>query len=346
MRTTSALRKLWAPACERRLRVLTLHSGARLSVAADAAEAFRALDSIMQDFGYAPRTADTGAFNCRQITGGSSFSLHAYGIAADINWNSNPYRPDGVLVTDMPPAMVAAIKGIRTKGGDIVFRWGGDYRRVKDAMHYEIVASRTELAGGIDWSTVRREPPDPKRPATWPVLEPGDEGPTVEELQRRLLASGASDQVEVHGGTGAEGEAERRFEVDGVLGELTEAVLRNYQTSRGLDVDGVCGLQTWTALLTGQPPVEPGDSPVKGSSRAPDSHPSTRTRLLRDSQGREVVDLQRRLLALGFDLGRHEDDGVFGPRTEAAVKSYQESRSLEVDGIVGILTWTALLTAT
>lgn len=329
MRTTSALRKLWAPACERRLRVLALHSGARLSIATEAAEAFRALDSVMQAFGYAPRTADTGAYNCRQITGGRSFSLHAYGIAADINWNSNPYRRDGVLVTDMPPAMVAAIKGIRTKGGDVVFRWGGDFRRAKDAMHYEIVASRTELAAGIDWSTVRREPPDPARPGTWPVLERGDEGPSVEELQRRLLAGGPAEGLEV----------------DGVLGEQTQSALQDYQLTRGLDVDGVCGLQTWTALLTGQPEVEADDSPVKGTSRAPDSHPSTRSRLLRGSEGREVVDLQRRLLTLGFDLGHHEDDGVFGPRTAAAVQGYQDSRSLEVDGIVGLQTWTALLTA-
>jgi peptidoglycan hydrolase-like protein with peptidoglycan-binding domain len=207
-------------------------------------------------------------------------------------------------------------------------------------MHYEIVASRTELAAGIDWSTVRREPPDPARPATWPVLEQGDEGPSVEELQRRLLAAGA--ELETDGVLEIDGD----LEIDGVLGERTTAVLRRFQSTRGLDVDGVCGLQTWTALLTGQPEVEPGDSPVKGGSRAPDSHPSTRAKLQRGSEGHEVVDLQRRLLALGFDIGHHEDDGVFGPRTEAAVHGYQESRSLDIDGIVGLRTWTALLRAT
>jgi peptidoglycan hydrolase-like protein with peptidoglycan-binding domain len=36
-------------------------------------------------------------------------------------------------------------------------------------------------------------------------------------------------------------------------------------------------------------------------------------------------------------------DGVFGRLTEAAVKAFQKSRGLVVDGIVGPLTWSKLL---
>jgi len=36
-------------------------------------------------------------------------------------------------------------------------------------------------------------------------------------------------------------------------------------------------------------------------------------------------------------------DGVFGPKTEAAVKSFQAGHGLTADGIVSAATWTALV---
>jgi peptidoglycan hydrolase-like protein with peptidoglycan-binding domain len=36
-------------------------------------------------------------------------------------------------------------------------------------------------------------------------------------------------------------------------------------------------------------------------------------------------------------------DGIFGPKTEAAVRDFQQGENLSVDGIVGRQTWTALL---
>jgi peptidoglycan hydrolase-like protein with peptidoglycan-binding domain len=53
-----------------------------------------------------------------------------------------------------------------------------------------------------------------------------------------------------------------------------------------------------------------------------------------------VSELQRLLAAKGFDPG--PVDGIFGPRTAAAVKAYQRSRRLVVDGVVGPKTWGAL----
>ncbi len=43
------------------------------------------------------------------------------------------------------------------------------------------------------------------------------------------------------------------------------------------------------------------------------------------------VDLQTRLTRLGYDCG--STDGVFGPKTRAAVKAYQASRGIKADGI-------------
>lgn len=53
-------------------------------------------------------------------------------------------------------------------------------------------------------------------------------------------------------------------------------------------------------------------------------------------RGAQVADLQRRLGALGFNPG--PTDGIFGPRTKAAVQAYQRSVGLKADGIAGNLT--------
>src|ERR671911_160661 len=52
------------------------------------------------------------------------------------------------------------------------------------------------------------------------------------------------------------------------------------------------------------------------------------------SQGELVAHVQKALEVTA--------DGVFGPQTDAAVRSYQASAGLEVDGIVGLATWGAL----
>ncbi|SNS40535.1 LysM domain-containing protein [Anaerovirgula multivorans] len=62
--------------------------------------------------------------------------------------------------------------------------------------------------------------------------------------------------------------------------------------------------------------------------------------LRRTSRGESVRRLQGLLRDAGFDPG--PIDGIFGARTEAAVRAFQTSRGLTVDGIVGVRTWTAL----
>lgn len=57
-------------------------------------------------------------------------------------------------------------------------------------------------------------------------------------------------------------------------------------------------------------------------------------------QAHPVPTLQYLLRAHGATL---VVDGTFGPKTHAAVDSFQKSKSLGVDGIVGPLTWNALI---
>lgn len=63
--------------------------------------------------------------------------------------------------------------------------------------------------------------------------------------------------------------------------------------------------------------------------------------LKRGSRGDAVVLLQAALNWTGFNSGTA--DGDFGPLTLAAVKSFQESAKISIDGEVGEETWRALL---
>lgn len=67
--------------------------------------------------------------------------------------------------------------------------------------------------------------------------------------------------------------------------------------------------------------------------------------LRKGDRGREVVDLQTRLQSLGLDLGNRGIDGVFGPRTESAVRAFQQDVGLLADGLVGQDTWDGIVEA-
>jgi peptidoglycan hydrolase-like protein with peptidoglycan-binding domain len=60
----------------------------------------------------------------------------------------------------------------------------------------------------------------------------------------------------------------------------------------------------------------------------------------RGDRDHPVRTLQHLLRARGQQVAV---DGIFGPRTEAAVRAVQSSRGLAVDGIVGPQTWPALI---
>lgn len=62
--------------------------------------------------------------------------------------------------------------------------------------------------------------------------------------------------------------------------------------------------------------------------------------LRRGSRGDTVAALQQALLAAGFDPG--PADGIYGARTESAVRQFQAARGLAVDGIAGPRTLEAL----
>lgn len=59
--------------------------------------------------------------------------------------------------------------------------------------------------------------------------------------------------------------------------------------------------------------------------------------LKKGSKGQSVKDLQEALKELGLAPG--PIDGVFGTKTQDAVKAFQKLKDLPVDGVAGALTW-------
>lgn len=141
------------------------------------------------------------------------------------------------------------------------------------------------------------------------IIQPGDRGAAVQDVQQRLVALGQLIDA---------------TELNGTFGASTAAAVRAFQKRRCLRVDGRVGPETWGEL-------------VEAGYRLGD-----RTLYLRAPhyRGDDVRALQRKLNALGFDAGR--EDGLFGPLTDRAVRDFQRNVGDEADGIVGDETLTAL----
>jgi N-acetylmuramoyl-L-alanine amidase len=129
----------------------------------------------------------------------------------------------------------------------------------------------------------------------------GDQGPAVRDIQDRLGALGF--------GPGEDTRA--------VFGEGTGAAVMAFQRAKGLDGDGIVGPDTWRALY-------------EAGYRLGDRILFMRRPMIR---GEDVAELQSRLNSLGFDSGKV--DGIYGPKTEAAVTDFQANRYLAEDGRVG-----------
>jgi N-acetylmuramoyl-L-alanine amidase len=66
---------------------------------------------------------------------------------------------------------------------------------------------------------------------------------------------------------------------------------------------------------------------------------------LAGDEGPEVLDIQHRLVALGWAIAAAELNGRYGPSTEEAVRAFQRRRNLPADGRVGPDTWGQLVEA-
>ncbi|MCG7443643.1 C40 family peptidase [Dermabacter vaginalis] len=147
---------------------------------------------------------------------------------------------------------------------------------------------------------------------TTPKLRPGSRGDAVKNLQSLLNKAGAN------------------IKVDGVFGRGTKTAVRNFQSSAGVGVDGVVGPRTWDKLNSGA-----GSAAASTNKAAVNNTPKLR----RGNRGGAVKNLQSLLNKAGANI---KVDGSFGRGTYNAVRNFQSSAGVGVDGVVGPRTWDKL----
>jgi len=136
----------------------------------------------------------------------------------------------------------------------------------------------------------------------------GDAGPAVTQIVGLLEGLGLLD-------------GDRPASYD----DRVELAVRAFQQQRGLHVDGIVGSATFRRLDEARWRL--GDrilTHLPGNLMA----------------GDDVFALQRRLLELGFKVGRV--DGYFGPQTESGLRDFQRNFGIPADGTCGPATLKAL----
>ena len=111
-----------------------------------------------------------------------------------------------------------------------------------------------------------------------------------------------------------------------ILGAVETDALRAFQQERGLIVSGEIDSQTLRAI---------DEARWKLGDRILSFVPGNPLR------GDDVATLQSRLVDMGFDCGRV--DAIFGTRTDGAVKEFQKSVGVKVDGVCGPATIMSLM---
>ena len=200
-------------------------------------------------------------YNCRQTTGGGSWSAHAWPIAIDINPTENPYQSERYWRANGMRTQFREIAPVAKKFG---LGWGGEWGSnggAVDPMHFTAAtneggrvtpehynpklaeAARKAWNAAVAGSAAKPAavaPPAPKKAGTvapawqlswkpFKLSRPLMRGENIRAWQRRMR--------------------ERGWDVvaDGIYGERSATVARAFQREHRLSADGVVGPATWRA---------------------------------------------------------------------------------------------------
>lgn len=138
------------------------------------------------------------------------------------------------------------------------------------------------------------------------TIKKNDNGAAVADVQKRLHVLGY------------------KIEIDGFFGDQTAHAVRAFRKAEGLPQGDCVNAATWNALVDAS--FSMGDRMLY--LRLPHFH------------GQDVAELQTILNVLGFVVG--DEDSIFGPHTEHALRDFQSSAGLPDDGIAGRRTFNAI----
>ena len=205
-----------------------------------AVDAYLALEAALRSSGYEPASA--WSYNCRAIAGSSSYSLHSYGVAIDLDPSVNPFSVGDPFSGKIKEKHVTAVLGIKNGDGVSIWSWGGNWKK-RDRMHFQL--DRGPAGVDVDWSTVPGAAPEgsasdrsdqvPKRvggvvrtptvsPEEETMLKQGSKGAAVKQFQQALQAWEPA-ALPKHG-------------ADGDYGTETVDWVGKYQEALGLPVTG------------------------------------------------------------------------------------------------------------
>ena len=155
------------------------------------------------------------------------------------------------------------------------------------------------------------------------ILSMGSKGQYVKDLQNLLKKAGFDPG-----------------KIDGIYGPKTRDAVLRFQRAAKISVDGIAGPETYNALTnwvdrgtwTGQI-LRRGDrgSLVKDLQN-----------YLAGNKGGKITAEDGSKVSLGYYFNPGKIDGIYGPRTESAVKRFQKHAGIKVDGIAGPQTYNAL----
>lgn len=287
-------------------------------------ESLSTVNALRRDAGMAPISASANRSTVTNARPGSSF--HNYGLAVDV-------VPLGANGQPNWGASNATWEAIGRAGERYGMEWGGRWTSIVDKPHFQLDGNRSASSyldlynrGGLQavWNDVNsRTPPIGNLPPTQPTnpttptgnnLQVGSRGAAVTQLQKDLSKLGYP------------------LTADGVFGPKTDAAVRKFQREHGLTADGIVGPRTRAAIE---------------QAKQNAALPVPTARLEKGSRGEQVKQLQNALVRLGFmtQTQMNTGPGIFGPKTDAALRAFQRSQNLVADGIYGPRSQAALRTA-